>query len=125
MCRGSGRKVEVVYRDPPRAEVVGCFCPLQKAKELVCRVQLVSARGDSPATQSGALEILRAASVCGSSGETARGGEGSFDGWARGEAVIKRSNSGGRRLLCVLVSRRPLHAARQNRCGITELSTPS
>ena len=54
------------------------------AKELVCRVQLVSARGDSPAAQTGTFRNFVAASVCGRSGETARGGEGSFDGWARG-----------------------------------------
>ena len=30
----------------------------QKARELVCRVQLVSARGDSPAAQTGTFEIL-------------------------------------------------------------------
>ena len=41
-----------------RCLLEGFVLSKKKAKELVCRVQLVSARGDSPATQSGAFEIL-------------------------------------------------------------------
>ena len=114
VCRRSGPKVEVVYWDPPRAEVVVCFFPLQKPKQLVCRVQLVSARGDSgdsPPTQSGAFEILSQHPSVGVL-ERLRAREKARLTGGPGEAVISTRSAWRASTLRVLESRPVLQSAR-------------
>ena len=57
MCGAPGLRSRLYFGIRVFALFFGGLCPLQKARELVCRVQLLSARGDLPAARSGTFEI--------------------------------------------------------------------